>query len=423
MSRMINPIWPNPKLRSKAGQWRGLYHYYAGFSSDFAEFAVSTLLEKPGSMVLDPWNGSGTSTTAAARAGHRSEGRDLNPVMRVVARARSAPADLADSIYPLLEHLLATSEPCSVDRDPLREWFDGDTAALVRGIERAIAKSTRGGLSKVGIKGAALQDFSSLTAILYLCLFSSLKRELHSFRASNPTWIKSSQGVQLHITKQNIFDGILNDARLATRHLMSEGLSADSFAPYLYSSSSEDRRKRKFDLILTSPPYCTRIDYAQLTKVELALMGIGDSEFKDLRRRLMGSVLTGKQRARISKNIPTRCRDFLHAVKRHSSRASSTYYYKQHVQYYNSLASSVKMLSKQVTDRGYAIFVVQDSWYKELHNDLQGMLAEIASESGLHLVNRADFPVQRSFADIHLHATKYRENRPLTESVLTFQLV
>lgn len=135
----------------------------------------------------------------------------------------------------------------------------------------------------------------------------------------------------------------------------------------------------------------------------------------------MGSVLTDPFPARISKSVPDKCREFLRSVKSHNSRASSTYYYKQHVQYYNSLSRSISTLAKQVNPEAYAIFVVQDSWYKDLHNDLQGMLSEIASASGLELVARTDFPVQRSFADIHLHARKYREQRLLSESVLTFQ--
>lgn len=420
---MTNLTWPNPKLRSKGVLWRGLYHYYAGFSSDFAEFAVSTFLDQPGSMLLDPWNGSGTSTTAASRSGHRSEGRDLNPVMRVIARARSAKSDLADSIYPLLDYLLTTSKPCEIENDPLREWLDRDTAALFRGVERAVAKSTRGGLSKIGLKGAASPDTSSLTAVLYLCLFCSLKRKLRSFRTSNPTWIKAPEGAQLRIPKEDIFNSILDDGRLATLHLVAEGLKANSFSPSLRSSSSEDRKKRRFDLILTSPPYCTRIDYAQLTKIELAVMGVGGHAFRDLRIRLMGSVLTGREPARISKSVTNKGREFVRAVKDHTSRASATYYYKQHVRYYNSLARSIKALSTQLTARGTAVFVVQDSWYKDLHNNLQETLTEIAEESGLGLVDRVDFPVQRSFADIHVHGAKYRPRRPLTESVLTFQFL
>jgi DNA modification methylase len=49
---------PKQKLKQKAA-----YQYYAGFSSDF----VCDILEKyasPGTRILDPWNGSGTTTGA-----------------------------------------------------------------------------------------------------------------------------------------------------------------------------------------------------------------------------------------------------------------------------------------------------------------------------------------------------------------------
>ena len=41
-------------------------------------------------MILDPWNGSGTTTYAASQLGYTSRGLDLNPVMNIVARAPTA---------------------------------------------------------------------------------------------------------------------------------------------------------------------------------------------------------------------------------------------------------------------------------------------------------------------------------------------
>ena len=48
--------------------------------------------------MLDPWNGSGTTTYAAAQLGHSSIWLDLNPVMVIVARARLLSPSEADLI-------------------------------------------------------------------------------------------------------------------------------------------------------------------------------------------------------------------------------------------------------------------------------------------------------------------------------------
>lgn len=58
---------PSPKRTKKARMgWDGFFPYYAGFSEQFARELISSSGLKPGSLVHDPWNGSGTTTYAAS---------------------------------------------------------------------------------------------------------------------------------------------------------------------------------------------------------------------------------------------------------------------------------------------------------------------------------------------------------------------
>ena len=61
------------------------YRYYAGYSRPFVYDILSRWPSH--ALVLDPWNGSGTTTTVAAELGLECVGVDLNPAMVVVARA------------------------------------------------------------------------------------------------------------------------------------------------------------------------------------------------------------------------------------------------------------------------------------------------------------------------------------------------
>ena len=57
------------------------------------------------------------------------------------------------------------------------------------------------------------------------------------------------------------------------------------------------------DIVLASPPYCTRIDYAVATSVELSLLGfVRDAGFRDLRRGLIGTTTVPKVAPGISKD-------------------------------------------------------------------------------------------------------------------------
>src|SRR5688572_11869946 len=94
-------IITNPKrTRSQNGR-AAWYPYYAGFSYDFAYTLIESAVLPTEALVLDDWNGSGTTTAAAAALNLHSYGFDLNPVMVVVAKARL----LSTREYPSMEPL------------------------------------------------------------------------------------------------------------------------------------------------------------------------------------------------------------------------------------------------------------------------------------------------------------------------------
>src|SRR5438128_2141314 len=64
------------------------YRYYAGFSPDFVRDVIVGLSLGPTDLLVDPWNGSGTTTTIAEELGIPSWGGDVNPAMIVIAKAR-----------------------------------------------------------------------------------------------------------------------------------------------------------------------------------------------------------------------------------------------------------------------------------------------------------------------------------------------
>jgi SAM-dependent methyltransferase len=131
---------PQSLRRKDRDGWKGFYPYYAGFSLSFVENILSTSNLPINSILLDPWNGSGTSTFAAARRGYRSFGIDLNPAMLIVARARSLRAVDADSIEPRLEELDSNfkTSTCAVieEMDSLLARFQPASAARIRHLER-----------------------------------------------------------------------------------------------------------------------------------------------------------------------------------------------------------------------------------------------------------------------------------------------
>jgi len=69
---------------------------------------------------------------------------------------------------------------------------------------------------------------------------------------------------------------------------------------------------------------------------------------------------------------------------------------------------------------GAAILVVQDSYYKDLHNDLPKIIEEMGERAGLELIRSERFAWRQSMSRINPHTKAYQRPCDATESVLCF---
>jgi hypothetical protein len=85
------------------------------------------------------------------------------------------------------------------------------------------------------------------------------------------------------------------------------------------------------------------------------------------------------------------------------------------------MARSISNLTQALKRGKHAIFVVQDSHYKEVYNDLPRVISDICANNGLVLKRRKDFCVQRTMAKFHPYARDYKKNASAIEAVLCFE--
>lgn len=418
---------PNPKRRIMPnGSWSGFFPYYAGFPVEFAQHILSTYAP-PQCVVLDPWNGSGTTSFTAARLGHTALGVDINPAMIVVARARLLPSSEGDSLLPLAQQIAikARKQMPLLSEDSLLLWFDARTATVLRSIERSISTHLIGSRT-LASSYVELDHISSLAAVNFVALFAVARELARNFRGTNPTWTRSakikeqliscprSEIENLYLSKiRQMANSLLTKLPIQNNTSQVELLSADVSQPLQIDT--------KVDFVLTSPPYCTRLDYTSATRIELAILsGLITIDIDSLRRRMTGTTTVPREvPAEDIKWGPT-CLDFLDKVRNHSSRASSGYYYKNHADYFGKIFRSLVNCRAKMNKGSHAVFVVQDSYYKEIHNDLPQIFSEMAEAANLAEIQRRDFSV-RSIASINPRAALYKKRCTATESVIFFR--
>ncbi|MNP67439.1 hypothetical protein D3C76_1632740 [compost metagenome] len=77
-------------------------------------------------------------------------------------------------------------------------------------------------------------------------------------------------------------------------------------------------------------------------------------------------------------------------------------------------------LAKSLKGGGGAVLVVQDSYYKDIHNDVASIVTEMAQFQGLTLFRREDFAQRNSMSGINTRSRKYDKPAGSVESVICF---
>jgi len=416
----------NPKRVSEAQTGRASwYPYYAGFSEKFAERLIASARLNTASIVSDPWNGSGTTTAAAAGNGHDAFGCDLNPVMVLAARARMLSKREKHSLIPLAAGIADGSLSKATTHDePLTDWFNPSAAAALRNLELAIqALLVSNNASFRVLTAREIARISDLAAFFYVALFRTTRGLLTRFEASNPTWFKKpgSSSARLRSLPETISRLFRQQVKTMADAIPNDPLSKDSEVTITLNSSEKiPLEDEAVDFILSSPPYCTRIDYAFATRIELAVLGYRADEFDELRRSLIGTATVPKGTGEAQKNWGRTCTRFLERLKSHASKASATYYFKNHVQYFTSIYGSLGEIVRTLKKKGACVLVVGDSYYKEVHNDLPKIITEMNESHGLVLRRSEVFRHRQTMARVNPNVRKYRSRIDAAESVLCF---
>lgn len=349
--------------------------------------------------------------------------------MVLVAKAAFVPRCDIESLIPLA-HSITDKIPDQVggvEDDPLGNWFESKSIALVRGIEGRINKTLISHDSYISLDSPeALERVTPLAAFFYLALFRVVRRWTQEFVASNPTWIRvaKSAAEKKKLTAQTVSDQFVQEVKLLCEHRERFPIycDADRDRLQLLLSNAEalPLRSESVDAVITSPPYCTRIDYAVATFVELAVLRIGGESFSTLRRTLTGSSTVQKSLIDIKPEWGDTCGTFLRSVYEHPSKASDTYYFKSHAQYFDSLYRSLMETARVLAPKAPCVLVVQNSYYKEIRNDVAAIASEMANGLGVRSVKQADFSASRSMVGMNQRSRKYVGDRSTFESVIFF---
>lgn len=418
-----SPKQPQPEHQ------RDWYPYYAGFTQQFVDAVISSHGKRARNL-LDPWNGTGTTTLAAAKRGLGGAGIDINPALTIIARSRLTPRNLADGLVSSARALIAAAEGREAPRavaDPLEAWLRPSAARHIRALQNEV-DATFGVTAQEGtrLQPAVLADSMPLIASFFYTVLFAVARDLVArFRASNPTWLLQPKDYrrriapgwnricQVFLQRVTYFTSRLSfvDPTSPRRDIALRTLSATAL-PWADST---------FDLAVTSPPYATRIDYVRSMLLELALLGASLEEVQELRTETTGTTVVMSAPTVTNELRSGFARQLLANIRAHESKGSAGYYYPWMKKYLQSLEKGLLETARVVAPSGRIAIVVQDSHYKELSVDLQKIVTETLVSECRNLIAREDFVVRHHRARMNPRALRHLASRRNIESLLVFR--
>lgn len=395
------------------------YSYYAGYSDCFVNDCIEKYSIIDDSFcILDPWNGSGTTTFCASIKGINSIGFDINPAMSIIASAKMF--DVNTKTKEDWLSMIEREENSFTEieySDPLCEWFSYSTVCNIRRLEKKLCgvKRTCSSIYKTN----HFNSISLMDAYVYLCLFIVTRCFCEMMQGSNPTWVKKAFSKKLSVSYSELCDSFISITEMH-RSSFEKRIKREASIGIAVSEKLPIKNE-SIDLIITSPPYCTRIDYAIYTQIENAILGYGRNDIRNLRSMMIGSptIHSNSLQAEIS-NKALYCNELLKTIGSHNSKAALSYYYKTYKQYFVEMSESMNELFRVLKVGGKAIIVVQDSWFKDIHVDVPRSIMELGELLGLH-AERIDYSVKNNMAFINTKSRKYTKDKKGVESVIVFE--
>lgn len=350
-------------------------------------------------LVADVFCGCGTTAVEARRNGKSFWGCDINPVATLIAHVKTRDYDDAGlrRVFDVINKTFEIHQPTTAERvhvsDRIRYWFnDRNIENLLRlrhAIDRAAPPKSR-------YRRFFLCAFSNILKPTSRWLTKSIKPQIDPHKSPREVIEAFAQQVTL----------MRNAVRTPPMRVPSRSSTATTRAPH----PGVLIRTRNFlaprlpdcrpDLIVTSPPYVTSYNYADIHQLSALWLGFA-SDYRDLRRNMLGNEyrVNPLSRASIEQLGSCAVSTYDNLAKENKRKARSV------IRYFCDISRAVTKCWSMLNNNGMAVFVIGNTRYQGTRIDNRRHLIHSMTQAGFREI--AVFPRKISLKIM----TPYRDPR------------
>ncbi|MEV8417272.1 DNA methyltransferase [Streptomyces niveus] len=364
------------------------FRYPAGFASDYVSTLLENLSPGPGSLIVDPFAGSGVTGTAARNAGHSFFGIETHPLIAELAnlKLQVAPgspksfAKAANSLAKAAEQAApSTAGTLREEADLTQRCFEPDVLARLvslRNLIRAGHADAWGLYAKWALLGT-LRDVASVRV----------------------GWPYQRPGTQRQPRFTDPLARFVQRATWMAEDLQQEAASgADTYASVTHGDSRDPQAWKGADGAqgcVASPPYLNNFDYADATRLELYFWGDVTS-WADMCSTVRSGMVTattqqtsvGAAREATSKlarftNTGTAVEELTTQLQAERSKRNRGKEYDRVIpDYFAAMAEILENLAKSMVTDAPVVWLVGDSAPYGVYVDTPGLIGQISEHVG-----------------------------------------
>ncbi len=352
--------------RDRAHPIEAIHPYPAKFIGDIPRALLRSLSCPEGTLVFDPFAGSGTTLLEAQRSGLSSVGVDLNPIACLIARVKtgSCPNNLADTARALSASASRSRAKRTWEIPNVDHWF------------------------KVDIQGAIVALLNELKVVSDHVTHDALRLALSSIlvRVSNQDSDTRYAAVEKNIERADVFAAFVAAAEKLEKALAARDweISPVKVIAANTLTMSPDQLGGEVGLVITSPPYPNAYEYWLYHKYRMWWLGFDPLAVK-------------------TQEIGARA----HFFKRH-------HHTEEH--FWNQMRDTFKLIGKVLIKGGYACFVIGRSKIHGKIIDNADIIQAVAAETGFITTARIERAISSTRKSFNLSHAKIK-----TETVLVLQ--
>ncbi len=358
------------------------YYYKEGFSPNLVETAIEQTGILKDDLIIDPFNGSGTTTLTSSLKGHKSIGIEVNPFTSFLSDAKIKNANILE--INDLENELIKSVAKGV-LSPLLKFstFSKKTKLNKWLFNDSILNSFEGGWQFSNtISGYDIRKLVRLALISSAMQNGNAKRDGKCLRYRD-SWDKNKFNTDSFIESLKLnLSNIKTDIQEKPIKAKSKIIKGDCRNILATSGAVEN-----FKLCVTSPPYLNTFDYTDIYRPELFLGKFIESQKKlyELRLTTVRSHVQAKWHEPILKDFGLLYEQTMKYINENKENLMSKNIPTMIQAYFEDMQNILILLKAKASKDAQVWFVVSNSAYAGLEVPVDLIIGDIASKAGWFL--------------------------------------